>query len=274
MGPLFLCRSGYLPYMNPLVMMGTLIMAIGGVERQVDLEQRYDLSLPLVAGAEGPSAWYVGPPRMEPVRANGWVGAVAEGGSVNFRDVFFNPHGHGTHTECVGHITEVVHSVNEVVLPTFMPALVISLEPEVRGEDRVFPAAALRQRVESLAQKGEPVALIVRTLPNDPAKRLKNWSNTNPTYFEAEGLAFLADYGVDHLLVDLPSVDREEDGGALAGHRAFWQVEGSVRMHATITEFTFVPDEVSDGWYALNLQTAAFVNDATPSRPLLHPLKP
>jgi hypothetical protein len=155
-----------------------------------------------------------------------------------------------------------------------MPALVISLEPEVRGEDRVFPAAALRERVESLAQQGEPVALIVRTLPNDPAKRLKNWSNTNPTYFEAEGLAFLAAYGVDHLLVDLPSVDREEDGGALAGHRAFWQVDGTIRMHATITEFTFVPDEVSDGWYALNLQTAAFVNDATPSRPLLHPLKP
>ena len=257
-----------------MTMMGMLTLMIGGLEREVDLTRRFDLSLPLVAGAEGPAAWYVGPPTMEPVRANGWVGAVAEGGSVNFRDVAFNPHGHGTHTECVGHITQVVHSVNDVELPTFMPALVISLQPDARDGDLVFPASALRERVESLAKQGEAVALVVRTLPNDPAKRLKNWSNTNPTYFEAEGLAFLADFGVDHLLVDLPSVDREEDGGALAGHRAFWQVEGQIRMHATITEFTFVPDEVTDGWYALNLQTAAFVNDATPSRPLLHPLKP
>lgn len=254
-------------------MIGMLTLLIGGEERAVDLSVRYDLSLPLVAGADGPAAWYVDPPTMEPVRANGWVGAVAEGGSVNFRDIAFNPHGHGTHTECVGHITEVVYSVNDVHIPTFMPALVISLEPEVRGEDRVFDALQLRNRVEDAARPGEAVALVVRTLPNDAAKQHKNWSSTNPTYFDAAGLAFLAEYGVNHLLVDLPSVDREEDGGALAGHRAFWQLPQAPRMQATITEFIFVPDEVADGWYALNLQTAAFANDATPSRPLLHPLK-
>ena len=33
--------------------------------------------------------------RMEAVRMGDWVGDVKEGGSVNFYNVFFNPHGHG-----------------------------------------------------------------------------------------------------------------------------------------------------------------------------------
>jgi arylformamidase len=71
-----------------------------------------DCSLPLEGSEENVRAWYVSAPIIEPVRENGWVGSVAEGGSVNFRSIHFNPHGHGTHTECLGHITQEVHSVN------------------------------------------------------------------------------------------------------------------------------------------------------------------
>ena len=74
-----------------------------------------DCSLPLEGNEQNVRAWYVSPPVIEPVRENGWVGAVAEGGSVNFRSVQFNPHGHGTHTECLGHITPEVHSVNGTI---------------------------------------------------------------------------------------------------------------------------------------------------------------
>jgi hypothetical protein len=31
---------------------------------------------------------------------------LLQGSSTNFNNIYFNPHGHGTHTECVGHITE------------------------------------------------------------------------------------------------------------------------------------------------------------------------
>ena len=121
--------------MNPTVTLPVLSMLLGGTLCEIDLASPFDLSLPLIADRKGPSAWYVEPMRIEPVRANGWVGAVAEGGSVNFRDIAFNPHGHGTHTECVGHITEVVHSVNEVVLPAFLPAFV-GAAPYRRARER------------------------------------------------------------------------------------------------------------------------------------------
>ncbi|MFN5373708.1 MAG: cyclase family protein, partial [Flavobacteriia bacterium] len=68
----------------------------------IDTSAPIDLSLALSASPDNPRAWYVDAPRMEPVRANGFIGSVAEGGAVNFRDVFFNPHGHGTHTESYG----------------------------------------------------------------------------------------------------------------------------------------------------------------------------
>ncbi len=259
--------------MNPTVTLPVLSMLLGGTLLEIDLGRPFDLSLPLIADREGPSAWYVEPLTIEPVRANGYVGAVVEGGGVNFRDISFNPHGHGTHTECVGHITEVVHSVNDVEIPAFLDAYVVSLKPEeTAAGDLVLRATDLLD-----ALPDEPVsAVIVRTLPNAPDKQTRNWSNTNPPYFEAIGLAGLAQRGVDHLLVDLPSVDREEDEGVLAGHRAFWQLDerNAPRMDATITEFIFVPDELPDGWCALNMQTAAFVNDATPSRPVVYPIKP
>ncbi len=78
--------------------------------------------------------------------------------------------------------------------------------------------------------------------------------------------------GIKHLLIDQPSVDKEEDGGALAAHKAFWNIPKNPELHATITELIFVPDEVEDGLYLLNLQVAPMENDAAPSRPVLFQL--
>jgi hypothetical protein len=80
----------------------------------------------------------------------------------------------------------------------------------------------------------------------------------------------MANNGIDHLLLDLPSVDREVDGGALAAHRAFWNYPENPRMKATITELIYVPSKVQDGQYFLNLQVAPIENDASPSRPVLY----
>ena len=76
--------------------------------------------------------------------------------------------------------------------------------------------------------------------------------------------------GVEHLLIDLPSVDKERDAGALLAHRAFWNVDGKMRKQATITEFIYVSNTIEDGTYFLNLQVAPFENDASPSRPVLY----
>jgi hypothetical protein len=85
-------------------------------------------------------------------------------------------------------------------------------------------------------------------------------------------MQLIVDAGVQHLLIDLPSVDREEDGGALAAHHLFWNVPAAPNFQKTITELIYVPNEISDGDYILNLQVSNFANDAAPSRPMLFDL--
>jgi kynurenine formamidase len=87
---------------------------------------------------------------------------------------------------------------------------------------------------------------------------------------------FICESSIQHILIDLPSVDREKDNGELLAHRAFWNVKNidnlneDARINCTITEMIFVPDDVVDGDYFLNLQIASFENDASPSKPILY----
>jgi kynurenine formamidase len=232
---------------------------------KVDFNNGFDLSIPLSNDERNPRAWYVNAPKFEPVRSNGWIGAVAEGGSVNFRAIFFNPHGHGTHTECLGHITKEIHSVNQHLQNWFFKAQVISIKPIQINNDLVITPACFPVLDDNIE------ALIIRTLPNDNSKLSKNYSDSNPPYFSTECLAILEEKNIAHLLIDLPSVDREKDDGKLAFHHGFWQVPDNPQFHKTITEFIFVPDHVTDGLYLLNLQVAPFENDASPSRPVIFP---
>ena len=73
-----------------------------------------------------------------------------------------------------------------------------------------------------------------------------------------------------HLLIDMPSIDRESDEGKLEAHHAFWNYPANTQLHKTITEFIYVPNEINDGTYILNLQIAPFENDASPSKPVLY----
>jgi hypothetical protein len=83
----------------------------------------------------------------------------------------------------------------------------------------------------------------------------------------------MSDENIQHLLLDLPSVDREEDGGALAAHKAFWKYPEDPRTKATITELIYVDNVVPDGLYLLQIQIAAMELDASPSRPFIYPLR-
>ena len=231
----------------------------------IDLLQPIDISIPLSA-IENPLAWYLEKPEITPVRSEDWVGKVSEGGDVNFNTITFNPHAHGTHTECVGHITEEVYSINEHLKQFFFVAELITVVPESREDDFVISKKQLQYDL-----KGEkPEALVIRTIPNIDEKKTKNWSHTNWTYIEEEAMIFLRNIGVKHLLIDTPSVDREKDEGELKAHKAFWNTKGTMRMDATITEMIYVPHQIEDGSYVLNLQIAPFENDATPSKPVLY----
>ncbi len=235
----------------------------------IDTNIPLDLSMSLENTPNNPRAWYVEPPVFETVRTENYVGSVKEGGSVNFRDISFNPHGHGTHTECLGHITEEIYSINKTLDTYFFKAQLISVEPEVRrNEDGEEDLVLLPKHFKNLPPNTE--AIIIRTLPNNPIKKSKDYSSTNPPYFDETCVQFFLEKGVVHLLVDLPSVDRENDNGELAFHHAFWEVPENPNFERTITELIYVDDAIEDGAYILNLHVAPFENDAAPSRPVLY----
>lgn len=239
----------------------------------VDFSRPIDISIPLSNTDGNPIAWYLEKPIIAPVVAGDWIGKVSEGkSSTNFNNIFFNPHGHGTHTECLGHITRDFYSVNQVLQTFFFTAELVTLRPYELGDDHVITQIQIRA---ALGEK-TPEAIVIRTMPNDLEKMSRNYSNTNPPYLDEAAAEYLCKIGVRHLLIDLPSVDKERDEGKLLAHKAFWHVtdvnelNADARLDATITELIFVPDSVPDGSYLLNLQMASFENDASPSKPVLY----
>ena len=245
----------------------------------LDLSRPLDISIPLRFDGPQPNAFGVEPATSVPCEYGSLVGDTRRGGSCNFERITFIPHCNGTHTECVGHITNERISVLDCLKDVLIPANLISVGPEFSGEDLVISDEQIKSGLNSLAAHGIGNALVIRTLPNDSSKVDRVYDGENiPPYFTEEAIRLIVDLGFTHLLVDLPSIDRLFDQGRLSNHRIFWNVEAgsfetdpNTRTNSTITELIYVPNQIPDGEYLLNLQIAPFASDAAPSRPLLFP---
>lgn len=233
-----------------------------GIRYQINLQEPIDLSVSLGAVR----CFYAPAVEMTPVQAGDFVGSVAASAPVNFFNVKLNPHGNGTHTECMGHISKEHQSLNAHHKQFHSIAQVLTVKPTKQDDDQVISIDMLAHALKNSSIE----ALIIRTLPNPLAKRNRDYSGTNPPYLTESCVRLLVEKGIRHLLLDLPSIDREEDGGALAGHKAFWGYPDASRLDCTITELIYVPDEIEDGLYLLNLQTIPLELDASPSRPVLY----
>ena len=232
----------------------------------VDISHPIDISIPIDPKKNNVNAWYIDDPMIFPEEMDGEKIKVSEGAVVNFNNIHFNPHSHITHTECVGHITEEVHSVNQNLKYFIFLAEVVTIAPLYHNGDFIIGVNQLKNALKNKKRD----AIVIRTLPNLEEKKSMRYSNTNPTYLSEKAAIYLREKGIKHLLIDLPSVDKEKDEGRLLSHNAFWNTSGKLRMDATITEFIFVPNAVVDGEYLLNLMIAPFENDATPSKPILY----
>jgi len=226
------------------------------------------------------------------MQAGGFIGDTEQGGSCNVNELYLNPHCNGTHTETIRHICDSSHplslSVAELSLAPLIPCVLISINPELASkttdsytpefaeQDHIISRAALSQALDSYSNE-QLQAVAIRTLPNQPTKCQQHYNaQQQPAFFSREAILYLNERGVEHLLVDLPSLDRLHDDGLLTCHHLFWQVtEGAHQasqlslVHKTVTELIYVPEQIDDGFYLLTLQTPAFNNDAAPSRPVL-----
>jgi kynurenine formamidase len=272
--------------------MTMLTLEVAGRRYRAQAPAGIAIAIPLEFDGPQPSHFGAPPARSEAMTSGSFTGDTRRGGSCNARVLTLNPHCNGTHTECVGHLTDDDRAVTVGALvrePLYLAALVTvdpvagaqsresAAQPFTAG-DRVITRAALAAALRDLETAGNQ-ALVVRTTPNGADKRTRRYEGESPAPFlTLEAARYLVELGVEHLLVDLPSIDRAHDGGLLAAHRIFWGLpEGSrdaalaARPAATITELVYAPDEVGDGLYLMSLQVPAFSGDAAPSRPLLYP---
>jgi arylformamidase len=265
-----------------------LQLKIGKNTWQVNTDLPIDISIPLLFNGPQPNTYDVDSASSKAVEAGDFIGDTRRGGSCNFEEYKFIPHCNGTHTECIGHITDERISVSTTLRDAFVPSALITVAPVKANEtdDKYNPAKAdedfliTRESIEKALAKTDSEflkALVIRTLPNDDSKKTRRYLQSHPPFFSVDAIRYISSLGVDHLLVDIPSVDRTFDEGKLTVHHIYWNVpegtnhadekEHSIR---TITEMIYVPDSVCDGDYLLNLQIPNFMADAAPSRPLLY----
>lgn len=236
---------------------------------EVDLNSGIDISIPLDSDSPGPNCFYAPFFQVSPVMQGNFIGDTRKGSPVNFYNVQINPHGNGTHTECVGHISQERVSIHNVLKKHHFIARLISLYPTLsENGDRVI----FKEQLEDL-KINETEALIVRTMPNLQEKKKRMYSDTNPPYIDSKAMHYIRQSGVKHFITDLPSVDRESDEGKLSGHKAFWNYPEVLDTERTISELVFIDDMIKDGLYFINIQLPSFVLDAAPSRIVLYNLK-
>lgn len=241
-----------------------------------------DISIPLRFDGEQPNHFGAARASAVPMRSGTFVGDTRRGGSCNATDVRLNPHCNGTHTECVGHVTEERVFVTELVRDVLCSAHVVTVVPQRVNDngavERIIDATDLAEAAAGMAEHTR--ALVVRTLPNPSDKQQRKYGDSaDSAWYTADAARWMVEKGIRHWLTDTPSVDRLHDGGKLSAHRVFWGLPpGSRRLadagrpYATITEMIYVDDAITDGGYVLNLQIPPFMLDAAPSRPLLYPL--
>jgi kynurenine formamidase len=250
-----------------------------------------DLSIPLLFNGEQPNTYGVAKATAKAYESGGWVGDTRRGGSCNFETYTLTPHCNGTHTECVGHIANARISISEILRPGLQPATLITVTPQPADQsaDTYDPALdpkdlVIDQDMLHHALKGTDsdfhTCIVIRTLPNAADKKSRDYMEHPPAFFTEQAMEYLAGLEISHLLIDLPSVDRLFDDGKLSTHHQFWevpreshQIDEENPSLRTITEMIFVPDEVADGSYLLDLQIAPFMADAAPSRPVLFALE-
>jgi arylformamidase len=263
-------------------------LAMDGRELRIDLAHPLDLSVEL--DFAGPQVRHFGAPRAgsRPFSVPGFSGSVASGASCNCESITLIPHCHGTHTECAGHLTREPLHAHRIVPRGLLPALVLSATPVPSGQAREgsdpAPHAADHLVTRAALQAGWPAeppfaprALVIRTLPDGRATRTSDYTDTIAPYLTREAAHHLVERGIEHLVVDLPSIDRAHDEGRLTAHRIFFglppgdsSLAHAARPQCTITELAYVAEDIADGAYFLQLQVPAITGDAVPSRPLLY----
>lgn len=312
--------------------MASLRLRIGDAEWVGDADDAVDVSVsvqPYELPGKQSCAFHLPGASAAPFTAGSFVCAVDAGASVNCPVVSFCAHSNGTHTECVGHVLPGHITLDDVGRrPPVMAALLLTVRPRRLGDssdtypsgrpdDMAVTSEAVADALAALSSTssvtGPVAAVCLRTREDADGAGPRDWSGSNPPYLTGEAVVAVRRLGAAHVLVDLPSLDREDDRGHLIAHRTLFGIDAAGRPvdvishgpvmpprvasevdavgavgagaavptegrhlpSGTITELCVFPSQehLPDGLAALMLHVAPMALDAAPSRPLLVPLR-
>ncbi|MCC6170964.1 MAG: cyclase family protein [Gammaproteobacteria bacterium] len=254
---------------------------------RIDLASPVSLAAPLRFDGRDPRHFDAPAPRRWPLALPGFSGEVRRGASCNCSTLELTPHCNGTHTECVAHLVDEPLDACEIAPRGPLLALLLSIPPVSAagsGEDSdpaPQPGDRLLTRVALRAAWPETLPFAPRALVLRSSAPLAVASTTAlaAPYLSRQLAAELVARGIEHLVVELPSIDRGQDQGRLCAHRIFFGLPpGSTRLAeaqrggCTITELAAIPAELPDGPCALQLALPRIAGDAVPSQPLLYRL--
>jgi kynurenine formamidase len=258
-------------------------MAVLATASDLDFAAATSLALQLDFSAPHPRHFGAPAAQLQPLRLGDFEGEVLRGASCNCSRITLVPHCNGTHTESVSHLTIQQEPLQSFVPLAPLPALLLTVSPTraasctedsdplPQAQDELVTREALLRAWQPFA-KHNARALLLRT-----GAKL---DGDSPPYLSRQLMHELVLRGIEHLVVDLPSVDRTHDDGRLTAHRIFFGLPShsvdrdlATRSQCTITELAHFPVLLADGPCALQLQLAPFSGDAVPSRPLHIPLR-
>lgn len=256
-----------------------------------DTEQGKSIAITLLPNGLQPNHFGANACTSETLIAGDFIGDTKRGGSCNVNQLTIIPHCNGTHTESVSHIVNQLTPVYQAIDTNFFAAVLISVtpisgrstsdnyQPSIEPDNLIIDKAMLEKALSGYSNK-ELTGLIIRTLPNKKNKKSTVYDNEHyPPFITNDGMSYLVERQVKHLMVDFPSVDKMYDEGQLTNHRYFWNValgDKDLNTHSqtnkTITEMVFIENSIKDGLYLCNLQVAKIETDAVPSNPTIFSL--
>jgi len=261
-----------------------------------------NLAIPLNLNGEQPNHFGAPVATAHPLQQGEFKGDINLGGSCNVSEIALTPHCNGTHTESIAHITTEPLAPHDCLPHSLLLATLISVTPQradavqadyrptLSPDDRLITGTLLAREIDKHTNKSNKQskqssaffeAVIIRTQPNPTGKASYRYSAEHPPCFLSNcAIEYLLSLGVQHLLVDFPSIDKMHDEGQLSSHHLFWQVPATARQAPsdahrthTISELLYIDEEIDDGRYLLNLQITSLNSDASPSRPIIYPLE-
>ncbi len=224
----------------------------------------FDITIP-IQKQENVNCYFLDSPSFQYFESPEFSGNLSKGGSVNCEKISFYPHASGTHTECALHVYPVDFTMKDFNLPALMPAVVLTLNPICSNLDSFIDDTLLNNFNNDLNAE----VIVLRTLPNLSDKLNKNYSNTNPTYLKPNAIEVFKKMGFKHIVTDLPSIDKESDEGLLLSHKV-WFKDNDYNYN-TITELTYIQDDIKDGFYFISIKCPKIQTDAVPSSVVLYP---